>query len=172
MTVSIKNFFDKLLDYLPILLLYYFVLSETEFSIENYEYFSFNFIQIIIFYWILKNPAILGYGLVFFSGIVNDIVIGLPIGISSIQFLILCGLASYLKNLTLRPTMIIDWFAFGISILIVNSIYFLILYLFFNFEIEYLKILSNAFLTFLFYPIFGMLFNLITKRNIIGGNVY
>ena len=172
MAVNIKIFFVKLFGYFPVLLLYYFVLSETEFSIKNYEYFSFNFIQIIIFYWILKSPAILGYGLVFFAGVINDIVIGLPIGISSIQFLILCGLASYLRNLTLRPTMLNDWFAFGPSILIVNSIYFLILYLLFDIEIEYLKILTNAFLTFLFYPIFGMLFNLILNRNITGKNVY
>lgn len=171
MALNIKTFFYKLIHYIPLLLLFYFVLSETEFSITGYEYFSFNFIQIIIFYWVLKNPVIIGYGLIFISGIINDIVIGLPIGISSIQFLILCGLASYLRNLTLRPNMLNDWIAFGPSILIVNSIYFLILYLFFNFELEYLKILANALITFLFYPIFGILFNLLPVNKNQGKNV-
>ena len=128
------------------------------------EYISINFVQIIIFYWILKKPEILGYGLIFLAGIINDIVIGLPMGISSIQFLLLCGFASYVRNLTLRPSMINDWLAFAPSILIVNSIYFLILYSFFNFELEYLKIITNGILTFLFYPLFGILFNLISLK--------
>ena len=164
MKLNIKNSFLNLLNYLPIILLFFFVLSEDDFSLSKSEYISINFVQIIIFYWILKKPEILGYGLIFLAGIINDIVIGLPMGISSIQFLLLCGFASYVRNLTLRPSMINDWLAFAPSILIVNSIYFLILYSFFNFELEYLKIITNGILTFLFYPLFGILFNLISLK--------
>tara|TARA_B100000427_G_C15457722_1_gene572613 strand:- start:802 stop:1308 length:507 start_codon:yes stop_codon:yes gene_type:complete len=164
MKLNIKNSFLNLINYLPIILLFFFVLSEDDFSLSKNEYISINFVQIIIFYWILKKPEILGYGLIFLAGIINDIVIGLPMGISSIQFLLLCGFASYVRNLTLRPSMINDWLAFAPSILIVNSIYFLILYSFFNFELEYLKIITNGILTFLFYPLFGILFNLISLK--------
>ena len=164
MKLKIKNSFLNLINYLPIILLFFFVLSEDDFSLSKNEYISINFVQIIIFYWILKKPEILGYGLIFLAGIINDIVIGLPMGISSIQFLLLCGFASYVRNLTLRPSMINDWLAFAPSILIVNSIYFLILYSFFNFELEYLKIITNGILTFLFYPLFGILFNLISLK--------
>ena len=62
------------------------------------KYFSFNFPFILIFYWSLKKPEHLGYGLIFFAGVINDVVIGFPIGMSSFTYLLICGFAAYLKN--------------------------------------------------------------------------
>ena len=45
---------------------------------------------------------------IFLAGIINDVVIGIPIGISSLMYLILCGAAAYLRNITLRPSLIKD----------------------------------------------------------------
>ena len=107
---------NKLFDLFPILLLYISVLNEFDFNYMNLAYFSFNFPFILIFYWSLKKPESLGYGLIFFAGLINDVVIGFPMGISSLTYLIICGFAAYLRNITLRPNLFNDWVYFLFTI--------------------------------------------------------
>ena len=80
-----KNFIHSF----PTLLLFFLALTgyDLSFFLLNFN-FSFNFIYIAIFFWILKKPERIGYGLVFFAGIINDVVQNFPIGVSSILSLI------------------------------------------------------------------------------------
>ena len=66
----------------------------------------------------------------------NDSVLGFPIGISSLTYLIICGFAAYLRNITLRPHLLKDWLYFLFTILFANSINYLLLVLFFSIEIN------------------------------------
>ena len=116
------SIFNNLLRYAPILLLFISVLNEFDFNYLELKYFSFNFPFILIFYWSLKRSETLGYGLVFIAGLFNDVVVGLPIGVSSFAYLLICGFSAYLKNITLRPSIIKDWIFFAITILVVNSL--------------------------------------------------
>ena len=109
----------------------------------------------------------MGYGLIFIAGLFNDVVTGMPIGISSLVYLLLCGAAAYLRNITLRPNLLKDWIFFLITILIINSISFLILTFIFNFEVNYLDKLINLIFTFLFYLGFSFIFDLFEK-NLLG----
>ena len=86
------------------------------------EYFSFNFVYILIFYWTLKNPNHLSYGTIFIAGLMNDVVIGMPIGISSFCYLLICATTAYLRNITIKPNFINDWMSLLITVLFVNSI--------------------------------------------------
>ena len=95
------------------------------------KYFSFNFPFILIFYWSLKRIETLGYGFIFIAGMFNDAVLGFPIGISSLTYLIICGFAGYLRNITLRPSLTKDWLYFLFTILVANSINYFLLVLFF-----------------------------------------
>ena len=52
--------------------------------------FSFNLQMIIVYFYVLKFPDHLGYGHIFLGGIINDIVIGTPLGTSSLAYLVLC----------------------------------------------------------------------------------
>ena len=115
------------------------------------------------YFWSLKRSGSLGYGLIFLSGLFNDIVTGLPIGVSSLAYLLICGFSAYLRNITLRPSAIKDWFFFGFTILVVNSLIYLIISLIFNVELNYYSILVNLLFTFLFYIIFSGLFNYYLK---------
>ena len=148
----------KIYTWLPLIILYISVLNEFDLNYLNIEYFSFNFPFILIYYWSLKRPGSLGYGLIFLSGLFNDAVVGLPIGVSSLSYLFICGFSSYLRNITLRPSKINDWFFFGFTILVVNSLMFAISNVFFNVQIIYSDVLVNILFTFLFYIIFSSLF--------------
>ena len=157
------NNFRKVLEKGPIILLIVSVLNEFDFNYLNLKYFSFNFPFILIYFWSLKRSGSLGYGLIFLSGLLNDIVTGLPIGVSSLAYLLICGFSAYLRNITLRPSAIKDWFFFGFTILVVNSLIYLIISLIFNVELNYYSILVNILFTFLFYLIFSGIFNYYLK---------
>ena len=157
LTTSLLN---KILVNAPLLLLFISVFNEFDFNYLNYKYFSFNFPFILIFYWSLKRIESLGYGYIFIAGLFNDAVIGFPIGLSSLTYLIICGFAAYLKNITLRPSLFKDWLYFLFTILVANSINYFLLLSFFSVEINYYELSSNIFFTFLLYYIFGYLFDI------------
>ena len=166
-----RNFINRSFSLIPLLILLFLAFSETDLNFERLSFLSFNLIYIIIFYWVLKNPEILGYGFIFLAGIVNDVVIGLPIGISSVTYLILAGFAAYIRYLTVQPSLIYDWIIFVPSIAVTNSIYFYILIIFFNIDVNYIYLLLNTGVTILFYPVIGILFNflantIIKKKNV------
>ena len=157
------SFFTKLLINAPIILLFVSVLNEFDFNYLGLKYFSFNFPFILIFFWSLKRNESLGFGLVFLAGLFNDVVIGFPTGISSFCYLVICGFAGYLRNITLRPGLLKDWLFFLITISVVTSLMYSILVLFFSVKLDYNDILVNLLFTFLFYVIFANIFEIYLK---------
>ena len=151
-----RTILNNLLRSAPLIILFISVLNEID--LNYLEYFSLNFPFILIFYWSLKKTESLGYGYIFLAGLINDVVTGLPIGISSFNYLLLCGFAAYLRTITLRPSLIKDWFFFLFTILVINSLTYIILNLFFNIQLNYNNLFINIFFTFLFYIIFANLF--------------
>ena len=92
----------------------------------------------------------LGYGFIFIAGLFNDSVLGFPIGISSLTYLIICGFAAYLRNITLRPDIAKDWLYFLFTILVANSINYFLLVFFFSIELNYYELTGNIVFTFYF----------------------
>ena len=159
-----SSFFKIFLSYAPLIMLFFSVFNEIDFNYLKLEYFAFNFVHILIFFWTLRNPDHLGYLAIFFAGIVNDVVIGIPIGISSFCYLLLCSVTAYIRNITLSPNFIKDWISFLFTILLINSIQVIILDLVFLIEVYYTNYLINSGFTFLFYPIFFLIFNFLNQR--------
>ncbi len=151
-------------SYLPILILFFSVFNEFDFNYLKLDYFSFNFVHLLIFFWTLRNPDHLGYLAIFFAGIINDVVIGIPIGISSFCYLVLCSVTAYIRNITLSPNFIKDWISLLFTILLINSIQVIILDLIFLIQVDYTNYLINSGFTFLFYPIFFIIFNFLNER--------
>ena len=158
-----NTFLRSLMFYLPTLVLFLSVLNEIDLNYLEIEYFSFNFVYILIFYWTLKNPRYLSYGSIFIAGLVNDVVTGLPIGISSLCYLILCAVTAYIRNITLSPNFVKDWFSFLFTMILINSIQVIILDLIFLLQINYMSYVVNTGFTFLFYPMFFVLFNFLSQ---------
>ena len=151
-------------SYIPILILFFSVFNEFDFNYLKLDYFSFNFVHLLIFFWTLRNPDHLGYLAIFFAGIINDVVIGIPIGISSFCYLVLCSVTAYIRNITLSPNFIKDWISLLFTILLINSIQVIILDLIFLIQVDYMNYLINTGFTFLFYPIFFIIFNFLNAR--------
>ena len=155
------TFLKRIVVNIPILLLFISVLNEFDFNYLEIKFFAFNFPFILIFYWSLKKNESLGYGAVFIAGIINDVVTGFPIGVSGLTYLLICGFAGYLKNITLRPNLFNDWMFFLFTILVVTSINYFILISVFSLEFNYYELSGNIFFTFALYYFFAILFNFI-----------
>ena len=158
-----KGSFLKLYSWLPILILYISVLNEFDFNYLNLEYFSFNFPFILIFFFTLKDFKHFDYILVFIAGLFNDTVVGLPLGISSLSYTLICIATAYLRNITIRPNPMKDWFYFLFIISLINSLNYSILTLFFSFDLILMNYLVNTFFTFSFYIIFVSIFKYYLK---------
>ena len=158
-----KGPFFKLYSWLPITILIISVLNEFDLNYLNLDYFSFNFPFILIFFFTLKDFKNLDYFFVFIAGLFNDTVVGLPLGISSLSYTLICIATSYFRNITIRPNPIKDWFYFLFIIALINSINYSILTLFFGFNLILMSYLVNIFFTFIFYIFFVSIFRLYLK---------
>ena len=146
-----KNYIYKIYTWLPIIILYVSVLNEFDLNYLNIDYFSFNFPYILIFYFALKEYQRFDYFLVFLAGLVNDTVVGLPLGLSSFSYILICIFASYLRNITISPNLIKDWFYFLFIISLINSTNYSILFLFFSYDLNIMFYIINNLFTFLLY---------------------
>ena len=158
------NLTKSLLFYLPVFFLFLSALNEIDFNYLEVKYFSLNIAHILIFYWTLKNPRYLNYGSIFLAGLVNDVVVGLPVGISSFCYLLICAVTAYLRNITITPKFINDWISLLFTISLINSIQIITLDFIFSIEVNYLRYMINSGFTFIFYPIFLFLFNILEKK--------
>ena len=164
MAILYKNLRSSIINSFPLLTLYYLSISEIDTYFSNmFEILSFNLQIIIIYYWMLKNSSVLGNGHIFFAGIINDVVMGLPLGISSISYLTVSFVASYIRQVTVNISLFTDWFTFLLAIFFSNLVYLILIMNFSELQISYVDMSYNAFFTFLFYPFIWTIFNLYKK---------
>ena len=155
-----NTFFKSLMFYFPTLILFLSVLNEIDLNYLAIEYFSFNFAHVLIFYWTLKNPYYLSYGSIFIAGLINDVVMGFPLGISSLSYLVVCFFGNYVRNKSVNTTIASDWFTFFIALIFANLLFFFLLNNFSDVTTTFTKIGYNTFFTLFAFPVFWLLFNL------------
>ena len=157
MAILFKQFKLNFISLIPILLL--FIISLNGNSVIDFRFFSVNIHYILIYFWVLRRPGILGYGFVFLSGVITDVVFGLPIGATPLALLAVAAVATYVRVVTVKMSLINDWVSFIPALLFANFIYFSALY-FSNYSIDYLYLFGNSVSTFIFYPILWSIFSL------------
>tara|TARA_B100001765_G_scaffold191742_1_gene139179 strand:- start:226 stop:717 length:492 start_codon:yes stop_codon:yes gene_type:complete len=160
MAILFKQFKLNFISLIPILLL--FIISLNGNSVIDFRFFSVNIHYILIYFWVLRRPQLMGIGYIFLSGIITDVVLGLPIGTSSLTLLVIAGVAAYVRVVTVRVSLGNDWLSFIPALLIANFVYFLVLY-FSNYPINYLYLFNNSIFTLFFYPVLWMLFSIIIR---------
>ena len=150
MAYTYKQIKFKFFELIPLFLLFFISLNGN--SVIDLKFFSINIHYILVYYWVLRRPESLGYGFIFLSGIISDVVFGFPLGVNALSLLVIAGVAAYVRVVTVRITLINDWISFIPALLIANFIYFLSLH-FSNYAIDYLYLFKNSIFTFIFYPI-------------------
>ena len=154
---TIIDFFFRNLN---LIIFYYISFHSFEMAkmFPNMLIFSFNLQMIIVYFYVLKFPDSLGLGHIFLAGIINDVVIGTPLGTSSFSFLVLSFFTTYIRDHTLRPKMAAEWTAFIPALFVSNFSYFIIINNFSHLSFYYIEMLRVTFFTYLFFPFFYYLF--------------
>ena len=160
MPLSYKQTKFRFLELIPLFILFYISLNGI--SVLDLKFFSINVHYILVYYWVLRQPKSLGYGFIFLSGIISDVIFGLPFGTSPLSLLTIAGVAAYVRTVTVRISLLTDWISFIPALLIANFIYFFALY-FSNYSVDYFFLFKNSIFTFIFYPVLWLLFSLIQK---------
>ena len=160
MPYTIKQIRLKFFEWVPIFLLFFITLNGK--SVIDFKIISINVHYILIYFWVLRQPQALGYGFIFLSGIITDVIFGLPIGVSALALLTVAAVAAYVRVVTVRISLVNDWISFIPALLLANFIYFMSLY-FSNYSIDYLYLFKNSIFTFIFYPILWLLFTALLK---------
>ena len=160
MTFSFKETKFKFLELIPLLLLFFISLNGN--SVIDFKFFSINVHYILIYYWVLKRPQALGYGFIFLSGIITDVIFGLPVGVSALTLLVVASVAAYVRVKTVKISLFYDWMSFIPALLFANFIYFVALY-FSNYSIDYLYLFKNSIFTIIFYPLLWLIFGLLVQ---------
>ena len=167
--MSKGSFVYKIYNAGPLILLYYLCISEVDTNLEKiFEIFTLNFQIILIFYWVIKRPDIMANGHIFVAGLVNDVVMGFPLGISSLSYLIIIFVGTYVRNKSVNTTIASDWFTFFVAMIFSNLLFFSLLNNFSDLSFSFTKIGYNMFFTLFMFPIFWLLFN-IYQMTLIGG---
>ena len=156
----LKKVKEMFINNLAIILLYIVSFSTFEDlkEIPDLVIFSFNFQMIIVYFYVLKFPDHLGLGHIFLAGIINDVVVGIPLGISSLSYLMLSLFTGYVREVTLRSSMTSEWTTFIPALFFSNLVYFVVINNFSHLSFYYIDLLQNTFFTFLFFPVFYFLF--------------
>ena len=157
MAVLFKHFRFRILELAPLILL--LLISFSGLSVIDLKFFTVNVHYILIYFWVLRKPDILGNGSIFLSGIITDVVFGLPIGVTALALLIIAGVASYVRVVTVNISLINDWISFIPALLLANLVYFITLYIS-NYSIEYLYLFQNSIFTFFAYPVLWAIFTM------------
>ena len=158
MALIIKNFRTKFFSILPLIILFFISFNGN--SVFDFKFLSINIHYILIYFWVLRLPQVLGYGFIFLSGIITDVVFGLPIGVTALSLLIVAAVAAYVRVVTVRISLINDWISFIPALLAANFIYFFSLY-FSDYSVDFLYLLTNSVFTFVCYPILWGIFTIL-----------
>lgn len=114
-----------------------------------------------VYYWSLFRPASLPYWFLFLLGIMQDLVCGLPLGLSSLLLLLLRLFITRGRHLITLQHFIAIWTGFAIAAFVSGVLTFV---LFSAIEddweqVNLTRILLSSLFTFILYPVFHLLFN-------------
>ena len=90
------------------------ILSTIPFYIPGYGPVAANLVLMAVFYWSIHRPDLLSPVSVFFIGLLQDILVGMPPGMNAIVLLLVRTLAVSQSRVFRGRSFIILWWGFGI----------------------------------------------------------
>ena len=160
MVNTFRNIKYNIFAFLPTIALFIIALNGS--AIINIKFISINIHYILVYYWALRKPQYFGYGFIFLAGIISDVVFGVPLGVNALCLLVVAAIATYIRVVTVRVTLLNDWLSFIPALLLANLIYFISLF-FSDFSTDYLSLFKSSIFTFIFYPVLWIFFTAISK---------
>jgi rod shape-determining protein MreD len=114
----------------------------------------------VIYYWCVSKPRLIGYGSLFLTGVYKDLLMGIPLGLNALINMILRMLIIK-KAKNFKPSFIVFWHGFAIILLIWLAMQTLFFAIITGHWVNINVVLIQFVLSLLFYPVAHSFFNLI-----------
>jgi rod shape-determining protein MreD len=105
-----------------------------------------------IFYWSIFRPDLIGWGSAFGLGLLNDLIAGAPLGISSLLFLLVREITVSRRRFFLSRPFSIAWWGFAIAAIGASLAQWVLVSLLAHNRIEGFGLIFETVLTILLYP--------------------
>lgn len=114
---------------------------------------------IAIFYWGLYRPAVLSFSFTFLLGLLQDLLTGLPFGLSALLYLGVRGLVVSSRRYVPHDTFWLAWAIFSLIAFLYAIALWIMLALWFAEPAPFRIVLLQALATIAFYPLLHGCFN-------------
>jgi rod shape-determining protein MreD len=111
-----------------------------------------------VFYWTINRRRIVPVWSVFLLGLVEDLVVGGPIGILSILLVVVHGGLDNNRRFFVNRSFILSWLGFSIICIGISIMYWFLEVFHFGGFLSPLPLIFKSISTIIFYPVFGWVF--------------
>lgn len=154
---KIEDFTRMLIPGLCTLLL--LVLSLVPIGLKGMGLFPVDVCLISIYYWAIFRPAALPFWFAFLLGVVRDALMGMPLGISSLVFLLFRLAVLSQQRYLVKETFWATWAGFGLVAVPVLLLQWLLASAFFQSLLPVGDVIMQWVFTFGLYPLLHIVFN-------------
>jgi len=135
-------------------------------KILPFEHMPFVFVPwMMIYYWSLYRPTILPFAVLFAVGLIQDIAVGLPLGLGAFIFILMRLAVSSGRRFMMTEEFRLSWLSFTIVSLLFAFLSWLMLYLLYAEGSEVLiDLMLSGVATGLFYPLIHTFCNALYER--------
>jgi rod shape-determining protein MreD len=137
------------------------VLSLAPLGMMGLALFPVDICLISIYYWVIFRPTALPFWFVFLLGIIRDALTGMPLGISSLLFLLFRIVVLSQQRYLVKETFWATWLGFGIVTIPVLGLHWLLASAYVRAAQPLMPVMMQWVVTFGLYPMLHILFNML-----------
>lgn len=116
-----------------------------------------------VYYWSVFKPEYMPVSVVFAIGILQDILLGSPLGLTSLLLVVVQQFIFFQGRRFLERDFLFNWFVFVMIVIGFGTLTWIIVSLYFRVFLDYIGIIGQILLTIAFYPLVTWLLGIMKK---------
>ena len=106
-----------------------------------------------VYYWSVFKPELMPVSVVFVIGILQDILLGSPLGLTSLLLVVVQQFIFFQGRRFLERDFLFNWFVFVMIVIGFGTLSWIIVSLYFRVFLDYIGVIGQILLTIAFYPL-------------------
>lgn len=146
-----------------VVIFFLFMLGLVSFSIPMSGEVRPFFILMALYYWAIYRPSLLHPFFVFIYGIIFDLILGFPLGIHAVLFLLVQWVIKSQRLFFMGQTYLVVWIGFSLTVLSVLSVEWIFFSALAGAWLNLTSILTGFVMTSLLFPLITLMFIVVHK---------
>ena len=113
---------------------------------------------ISVYYWAIYRPELLPPSVAFALGVINDVIIGTPLGVSALVYLLVQGMTASQRRFFHGKSFLVAWWAFGLVAVVALMLQWILVSVIFGHMLAPQAVIVEFVMTVAFYPLLSWLF--------------